>query len=230
MRNYVTGRFDVINRRSAPNAVDLLNSTLVDMTYSASYRMIGKEDTGLFTDFYPVKLSREAIRPGTVIYDPNGHVAIIYKVSEDGRIFYIDSHPDNSLTSGMYTPKFVRSYPEQGAGFKNFRPLALVGAQSNGGEYVGGKIVGARNNQLPFYSTEQFYGNRPDPSGDWQKGQFVYRGSAFGYYEYLRIMMASGDLKIDPLHDMRDNLTDICSSLKRPRSCRSGRHQGWCRH
>lgn len=214
--NYATGRYDIIpSRTSSPNAVSLLNSTLIDMTYSATFRMIGLEDTGNFTDFYPVKLGRETIRPGTVIYDPNGHVAIIYKVTDDGRIFYIDSHPDNTLTSGMYTPKFSRSHPQHGAGFKNFRPLALVGARQNSaGEYYGGRIVGARNEQLAGYSLEQFYGNSPDPEGVWNKGQFLYRGVAFPYFDYLRIMMASGELRIDPIKDMQQVLADICVNLK----------------
>lgn len=214
--NYVTGRYDVVaSRWGSPNALEILNQTIVNMTWSASFRLMGQEDTGLYTDFYPVKLGRDSVRPGTIIYDPNGHVAVIYKVTDDGRIFYIDSHPDNTLTSGMYTPKFVRSFPYQGSGFKNFRPLSLVGGKMNSaGEYIGGKIVGARNSALPFYSLEQFYGNRPDPGGDWQKGQFVFRGVVFNYYEYVRMVMASGDLKIDPLRDMRQNLADICVSLK----------------
>lgn len=214
--NYVTSRFDIIpGRFSNPNAVELLNSTVIDMTWSASFRMMGVEDGSLFTDFYPVKLGRDGIRPGTVIYDPNGHVAVVYKITDDGHIFYIDAHPDNTLTSGMYTPKFERSNPYQGAGFKNFRPLTLVGGTRNrGGDYTGGRIVGARNNTLPDYSLEQFYGTNPDPAGDWQKGKFLFRGVEFNYYEYLRIVMASGDLKIDPLRDMQTMLTDICSSLK----------------
>lgn len=214
--NYVTGRYDLVAGSTGGfNAVEALNATVINMVWSASFRLMGDEDSNLFSDFYPVKLSREAIRPGTVIYDPNGHVAIIYKVTDDGRIFYIDSHPDNTLTSGMYTPKFTRSYPYQGAGFKNFRPLMLQGASRNGnGEYIGGRIVGAKNTALPYFSTEQFYGNRPDPSGDWRKGQFVFRGASFEYYEYLRLVLAKGDLKIDPLKDMRQNVADICTSLK----------------
>lgn len=214
--NYVTSRYDIIpGRFFSPNAVEILNSTIVDMVWSASLRIMGLEDGALYSDFYPVKLGREGIRAGTVIYDPNGHIGVIYKVTDDGHIFYIDAHPDNTLTSGMYTPKFVRSFPFQGAGFKNFRPLALVGASVNSaGEYFGGKIVGARNSSLPDYSLEQFYGNQPDPSGDWQKGQFVFRGTAFNYYEYLRIVMASGELKIDPLRDMQSTVADICVSLK----------------
>ena len=232
--NYVTGRFDVLSRNSAgrtfdswndfwgsilrtkyPNAVSLLNGTLTDVTYSASYRMMGVEDGTLFTDYYPVKIDREGIRPGTVIYDPNGHVTIIYKVTDDGHVYYIDAHPDNTLTSGMYNQKFERSNPYQGAGFKNFRPLALVGAKvDSNGAYVGGKIVGAKNNQLASYSLEQFYGNSPDPAGDWLKGQFLYNGKPVPYYDYVRIKMASGTLRIDPLQDMRSNVNDICVSLK----------------
>ncbi|HWU42111.1 MAG TPA: hypothetical protein VN132_01695, partial [Bdellovibrio sp.] len=164
--NYVTSRFNIIARNSSgrsdwegfwdgifktryPNAVSLLNSTITDLTSSASFRMIGQEDGALFTDFYPVRLDRYGIRPGTVIYDPNGHVTVVFKVSDSGRIYYIDSHPDNTLTSGMYNQKFERSNPYQGAGFKNFRPIALTNAKvDSNGAYVGGKIVGAKNNQL----------------------------------------------------------------------------------
>jgi hypothetical protein len=177
--------------------------------------MIGLEDRGLMTDFYPVKLGRDYIKPGTVIYDPNGHVAIIHKVTDDGRIFYIDSHPDNTLTSGMYTPKFSRSTPEQGSGFKKFRPLALVEAKMDrNGAYVGGRIVGARNAQLADFGVEQFYGNQPDPGGDWKKGTFLFRGFTLSYFDYVRMTMARGDLRIDPLLDAKELIADICVSLK----------------
>lgn len=215
--NYVTDRYSIVaSRWGAPNAVDLLNRGIVNTVFSASFRVLGAEENlGLSSDFYPIKLGREAIRPGTVIYDPNGHVAIVYKITDDGRIFYIDSHPDNTLTAGMYTPKFSRSFPFHGAGFKNFRPLALVGARMNyNREYVGGRVVGARNSSLPHYSLEQYYGNQPDPNGDWKKGLFIYKGVPFGYYDYLRIVMAHGDLRIDPLMDIRQNVADLCTSMK----------------
>lgn len=232
--NYVTGRYDILSRSSAgrsaweeffgwgdvfktkyPNAVSLLNSTITDLTYTASFRMMGDVDGTLFTDFYPVRLDRNGIRPGTVIYDPNGHVAVVYKVTDDGHIYYIDSHPDNTLTSGMYNSKFMRSNPFQGAGFKNFRPLALVGAKvDSNGAYVGGKIVGAKNNQLANYSLEQYYGTQPDPAGDWKAGQFLINGKPIPYYDYVRVKMASGTLRIDPLQEMRANLADICTNLK----------------
>ncbi|MGE5085647.1 MAG: hypothetical protein ACM3MG_05055 [Bacillota bacterium] len=231
--NYPTGRFDVVARNSDramfvtniedweemttryPDAVSLLNGTITNVTWSASYRMIGNEDGDLFSDFYPVKLNRSGIRPGTVIYDPNGHVAIVYKITDDGHIYYIDAHPDNSLTSGMYNPKFVRSNPYQGAGFKNFRPLTLINAiKDSTGTYVGGRIIGAKNASLPSYSLEQFYGNSPDPDGHWSEGKFLYKGQAMNYYDYVRVMMAKGVLVIDPLQDMRSMVRDICVNLK----------------
>ncbi|WP_413575266.1 hypothetical protein ACLVWU_13255 [Bdellovibrio sp. HCB290] len=236
--NYVTGRFDVIagngRKRFAfieniedydfgnlmlatryPNAVALLNGTITSSTLSATFRMMGTEDGKLYADFYPVKLTRYSVRPGTVIYDPNGHVAVVYKITADGQVYYIDSHPDNTLTSGMYNPKFERSNPYQGAGFKNFRPLTLVDArQDSSGAYVGGRVVGAKNTALPYYSLEQFFGTNPDPDGKWSKGRFVYNGRDVDYYEYLRIMMANGELRIDPLVDMQVMVRDLCVNLK----------------
>lgn len=219
--NYVTKKFDVLVKNGAfkntyPNAVDILNNLVPALTFTGTFRMIGNNVTGLLSDFYPVKINRQNVRPGTVIYDPNGHVAIIYKISDDGRVFYIDAHPDNSLTMGMFTPKFVRSQPGQGAGFKNFRPLSLVDAKINSsGSYSGGKIVPAANSQLSGYSTEQFYGTSPDPSGSWSKGKFAVNGrQQNSFYDFVRMSLTVGDAHIDPLKDMAQLTDDICTSLK----------------
>lgn len=203
--NVVTERFDV-NGRSKVSAFKMLNEIIPNYTFSATYRMLGDKDSdNLFTDFYPAAIDRKGVRPGTVIYDPNGHVAIVYKVSDDGRVFYIDAHPDNSLTMGMFTPKFVRSNPNQGAGFKNFRPLSLVN----------GRIVGTSNRNLPSFSTVQYYGTNPDPSGDWKKGKFFIGNQPVqNFYEYVRMKLTIGEMHIDPLQDMAQLTDDICVSLQ----------------
>ncbi|ASD63311.1 hypothetical protein [Bdellovibrio bacteriovorus] len=217
--NMVTKRYDVLTKNGIfkntyPNALEILNDVVPGLTYSATLRMSGSEDAELYTDFYPVKIDRQGIRPGTVIYDPNGHVAVVYKVTDDGRVFYIDAHPDNSLTMGMFTPKFVRSNPNQGAGFKKFRPLSLVDAkQDSSGAYAGGKIVAANNYQLRDYSLEQFYGTQPDSAG-WSKGKFLFRGQQVTYYDYIRLSLTEGEAHIDPLKDMAQLTDDICVSLK----------------
>ncbi|QDK39741.1 hypothetical protein DOE51_10605 [Bdellovibrio sp. NC01] len=223
--NIVLARYDVLSTASVfndqwlastyPSAVQFLNESLKKLTWSAAYRMMGLEDGDLYTDYYPAKISRDAVRPGTVIYDPNGHVTIIWKIGDDGRIYYIDSHPDNTVSSGMFNSKFSRSIPDQGAGFKNFRPLILAGAtKDSSGAYVGGKIIGAKNATLALYGKEQFYGTNPDPKGDWKKGKFVYNGNTVSYYDYVRMKMAKGALKINPETDMKADVTDICDSLQ----------------
>lgn len=218
--NSIAQRYDVLSKdgvfkNSYPNAIDVLNNIVPGLTFSASMRMMGNEEGALFSDFYPTKIDRNGVRPGTVIYDPAGHVAVVYKVADDGRVFYIDAHPDNSLTSGMFTSKFVRSRPVQGAGFKNFRPLTLVNAKlDSSGAYVGGRIVGTPNAQLPLFSTEQFYGTQPDPAGSWSKGKFIINGQTVDFYEYVRMSLTQGEQHIDPLQDMAQLTADICVSLK----------------
>ena len=93
--NQVASRRDVL---SGENALRLINQ-LRDQISSATYR-IHPELGG--DDLYSAGLDARSIRPGTVIYDPNGHLAVIWKVERDGRIRYIDAHPDNSLTRGTY--------------------------------------------------------------------------------------------------------------------------------
>ncbi|MEK2645954.1 hypothetical protein [Bdellovibrio sp. BCCA] len=217
--NYVNKRYDVLTKNGLfkntyPNALEVLNDIVPGYTFSATYRMLGDVDQDLFTDFYPAKIDRNGVRPGTVIYDPNGHVAIVYKVADDGRVFYIDAHPDNSLTMGMFTPKFVRSRPAQGAGFKNFRPLAVVDAKlDSSGNYIGGKIIAAANTQLASFGLEQYYGTQPDPQG-WSKGKFVINGQTVNFYDYVRMSLMQGEQHIDPLKDMAQLTDDICVSLK----------------
>lgn len=218
--NFVTKRYDVLIKdrllkKVYPDALEILNSIVPDVTSSAFYRMTGQLEQELYSDFYPARLDRKGIRPGTVIYDPNGHVAIVYKITDDGRIFYIDAHPDNSLTMGMFTPKFVRSHPYQGAGFKNFRPLSVVGAKvDNTGNYIGGKIVAASNYQVPSYSLEQFYGTHPDPAGSWSQGKFFINNQQVDFYDYVRMNLMQGEVHIDPLNDMAQLVDDLCVSLK----------------
>ncbi|MBY0554847.1 hypothetical protein K2P97_09980 [bacterium] len=198
------------------NPITTLNKTIINSVYSASFRYHYEvnDDSNVFTDFYPVTLDRNSIRPGTNIYDPNGHVAIVYKVTEDGKIYFIDAHPDNSLTSGLYGTKFVRSNPGQGAGFKNFRPLKLVGAiyDQAARTYVGGKILGAKNSEIKDYDLVQFFGTERKARADWSKGPFMIDGQSYGYYDYLRMKLSTGNLKINPLNEIKSLAEDLCQT------------------
>lgn len=221
--NQVTSRLDFLPKKSGSqwrfvDAIKALNRTIPGSVYSANFRFHyeNSDDEKLFTDFYPVDVTRESIVPGTNIYDPNGHVAIVYKVTDDGKIYFIDAHPDNSLTSGLFGTKFVRSNPGQGAGFKNFRPIKLVDAQFDSAQnsYVGGKIVPHKNADLTDFDLVQFFGTDRVPRTDWSKGPFVHEGVKYNYYDYIRLKLSKGNLKLDPMNEIRSLASDLCQTTQ----------------
>ena len=206
--NSVASRMSIfhVDEHSTINALKILNS-IGNQISSAMFRIPAVPGTAEpISDFFSVKLETKAIRPGTVIYDVNGHVAVVYRVGADGRIHYMDAHPDNSLTRGVYGKKFARSRPSQGAGFKNFRPIELVGAKwdETKQRWIGGKIGLVPDSRLEDFSTEQFFGNMPDPKGDWSKGQFKLQGQVLPYYDYLRAKLSNGNLSFDPLVEFKE--------------------------
>lgn len=78
------------------------------------------------SDFYPIPLSRQAIRPGTVFVDTGGHAFVISQWDAEG-LFGIDGHPDKTVTRRAFSKKF---FPYASAvdtgGFKAFRPIKVI--------------------------------------------------------------------------------------------------------
>lgn len=210
--NIVTGRTDVLTGSMGGYA--LLN-TVEGAISSASFRIHPDIDGPVPPDFYSVALQAKSIRPGTVIYDPNGHVAVVTRVESDGRIQFIDGHPDNTITHEFYDLRFVRSQPGQGAGFKNWRPERLVGYRTGAnGELLGGHIELARNAEIPDFSDEQYYGNGVRPSDDnWSSGTFVLNGETMDYYDYVRAKVAGGKLEFDPVKEVAEMVDSNCNDL-----------------
>ncbi len=215
--NKVHGRLDIVIQKSGsfPQGPSVLK-TLSDSLSSAMLRFDPRlDDEKFFTDLYPMKLGRDSVRPGSVIYDPNGHVAVVWRVESDGRVLFIDAHPDNSLTHGTYGAKFARSRPGMGAGFKNWRPIRLVGATKDSeGNLIGGRVFAARNAEIADYSVEQFFGNKPDASGAWNKGRFVLDGKTYEYYDFVRHALAQGELKYEPETELKNMLEALCQDLR----------------
>ncbi|MEM7436475.1 MAG: NlpC/P60 family protein [Myxococcota bacterium] len=86
-----------------------------------------------YTDFYPVRLWRRALRPGTVFADPYGHVLVVARwkpqgVEDYGVLIGADAQPDGTVGrrrfwrgSFLFTPDTERV----GAGFKGWRPVSF---------------------------------------------------------------------------------------------------------
>ncbi len=198
--NRVGGRTYITGGESGRTVIGYIKNAIS----SATYRIGPDMDENPITDLYPVKVQPGSIRPGTAIYDVNGHVALVYKVGEDGRIYYMDAHPDYTLTRSVFGAQFGRDLPSMGAGFKNFRPIRMER----------GRIHIAKNNQIADYSTEQFYGNvNPSPRDDWRSGKFSYNGLEVGFYEYVRIAMAGGKLSFNPVAELKATMKTLCNDL-----------------
>jgi len=198
--NRVAGRRHITGGESGRGVINSVR----DSISSATYRVGPDIDENPLTDLYPVKVQQGSIRPGTAIYDVNGHVALVYKIGDDGRVYYMDAHPDFTLTRSVYGAQFGRDLPAMGAGFKNFRPIRVDR----------GRIHIAKNTQIADYSLEQYYGNvNPDPTGDWRHAKFAYNGIEARFYEYIRIAMAGGNLTFNPVAELKASMKTLCNDL-----------------
>ena len=210
--NQANHRQDVLSGSTTGYA--LLQRLLAD-TSSADYRIHPHIETPLEPDFYSAAINARAIHPGTIIYDPDGHVAVVFDVGSDGRIQFMDAHPDNLLSRGYYDLRFVRGLPGAGAGFKNWRPIALEGYSRRGdGALIGGHVVASTNAEIADYSDEQFYGNGTHPGdADWANGMFSLNGETLDYYDYVRAKLAGGKLAFDPVKELTSMVNSNCADL-----------------
>lgn len=221
--NIVTARRSFVPRRPGQaldgmRAVDLVQNEVS----SAMFRIHPRRDdvaVGKFQDFYAVHIDREQIRPGTVIYDPAGHVAVVYKVEPDGRVRYFDAHPDSTISHSVYGEKFARSRPGAGAGFKNFRSLRLIGATRAGGEWTGGTVTTQPLSNTPGYSEEQYFGTDAGisdaPDSAWRRARFTVHGNSMSFQDFVRARLAvGGELKFNPVAEIRNGVEAVCGDIR----------------
>lgn len=217
--NRVAERLSFVPTFDGPYRISsVLGTYIPNFISSATFRTSYEPNSrtpNLFSDFYPPRIDRSAVVPGTVLYDANGHVALVYKITDDGQVWYVDAHPDNSLTVGRFSAKVARTSPAVGAGFKKWRPLVLVGAdQGWDDEYEGGELVGVPNSRIKDFSTEQFFGNVPNSTGNWRNAKFVVDGKPRTFHEFVRMRMSRNRNKQNPLNEFSSSIRDICTSLK----------------
>ncbi|MGN6515001.1 MAG: hypothetical protein ACTHLR_04075 [Rhizomicrobium sp.] len=211
--NRATSRHDMIDRGNGINGPEEIRAML-STVFSGTYRTDAKESHGVLSDFYSPALQPGSIHPGTIVYDVNGHVGIVYKVDADGRVYYMDAHPDFTISRSVYGAQFGRSPARLGGGFKNWRPLKLVGAHRDAaGHLLGGHMAFAENDQIPDYSLVQYVGTAPNPSGDVNKARYSYNGIKLGFYEYARVAISGGKMDYNPIYELRETMQTMCNDL-----------------
>lgn len=216
--NRALARHDLIDTGNGIATVPVLKA-LHDQVWTATYRMHPENETPVEQDFYSPKIQPGSIHPGTAIYDINGHVGLVYEVTSDGRILYMDAYPDEHVSRSTYGLQFGQSSAALGGGFKNFRPLKLAGATRDAdGNYIGGTVVLATNAEIPDYSLEQYRGNVANANADGPGAQLVYRGIPLGLFEYARASMSNGGFALNPIFELKATLVSLChdASEERP--------------
>lgn len=107
---------------------------VMDGIHSGTARTALKDEN---SDYYPVKLTREALRPGVVFADPYGHTLILVRWvpqtgDKPGLLLSVDAQPDGTVAvkrfwkgNFLFTTSDVVGEP----GFKAFRPIVVKGDQ-----------------------------------------------------------------------------------------------------
>lgn len=99
-----------------------------DAVQSGNGRTLDRDDN---TDFYPVALTQETLRPGTIYADPYGHILmLVRRVPQRGGTagvyLAVDAEPDGSVTRKRFWRGnflFAHNPALGGPGFKRFRPI-----------------------------------------------------------------------------------------------------------
>lgn len=113
-----------------PRAFGRLMSLVKNKVHAGNGRTALRADA---TDYYPVPLNREALKPGTVYADPYGHTLVIVRwvpqtKKSPGQMLAVDAQPDGTIGikrfwkgNFLFTTDNVVGEP----GFKAFRPIVL---------------------------------------------------------------------------------------------------------
>ncbi|AKU98421.1 hypothetical protein AKJ09_05085 [Labilithrix luteola] len=109
-----------------------LRVTLATRAHSGSARIALDDEN---SDYYPVALTWESLRPGTIYADPYGHVFVLAKrlpqnAKRAGVLFAVDAQPDGTVArKRFWRGNFLYSDNPAlgGPGWKRFRPLSRMG-------------------------------------------------------------------------------------------------------
>lgn len=119
------------------------------------------------SDLYPVPLTREALRPGTVFADPYGHLLIVakwlpQKPGGTGALIGAEAQPDATIGRRHFWRGSFLFLPETkmgGAGFKAFRPVRY--SEAGGVTIAGNADLRGQGGVAPF-SRQQYQGTLTD--------------------------------------------------------------------
>jgi hypothetical protein len=173
-----------------------VGTTVADGVHSGSARTALNDDN---TDYYPVPLSQETLRPGTIFADPYGHVLVLVRriAQADGQagiLLAVDGQPDGTVARKRFWRGnflFAQDRALGGPGFKRFRPIVR---DRNGGLR---RLTNAEIAQDAQY-------------GDFSLDQA--KMSIDDFYDRMDDVMSPSPL--DPLRAMQEAITSLEEQVK----------------
>lgn len=213
--NYPTAKFSYPSSSGTVRDFGIVGPKIMDQISSAMLRTFKPQPGFPETDFYSPKLNRGSIRPGTVLYSPSGHVAVVYDITEKGDVLFIDAHPDNSVTRGKFSSDFPQSRMTHGGNFKNFRPFEVVNPKLNpDGSLAKGAIRSVPDEQIPDYALEQYIGNGLNLDGTPNFKINPTDTKNADYYEWVKFKISGGVFRLDPVFEMRAEMNSLCQMFQ----------------
>lgn len=183
-----------------------LRTTVANAVHSGSGRTAAADDN---TDYYPVPLKAETLRPGTIYADPYGHVLVLVKriaqTNDSAGVFLaVDGQPDGTVArKRFWRGNFLFAQnPSLGSpGFKRFRPIV---ADANGSLR---RLVNAEISKDPQYA------------------DFSLEQSTLGVEDfYDRMDDVKSPDALDPMRAMKETITALEEQIKtRVTSVENGR-------
>jgi hypothetical protein len=205
---------------------EFFRTTLADAAQSGAGRTPAEDETG---DYYPVALTAEGLRPGTIYADPYGHVLVLAKripqtATSGGVLLAVDGQPDGTVArKRFWRGNFLFAIdPALGSpGFKRFRPIvpflplppgmresareAAVRKADNATDPTASKWRHATNRELPDYS-----------------GKDQYTGGVEGFYDKMDDVLSPAPL--DPTQALLETIQALEEQVKtRVTSIENGR-------
>jgi hypothetical protein len=167
-----------------------LRTTLADAAQSGAGRTPAKDETG---DYYPVALSVDTLRPGTIFADPYGHVLVVAKriaqtSTQGGVLLAVDGQPDGTVArKRFWRGNFLFAIdPALGSpGFKRFRPIVRDKS---------GAFRRLNNVELSDFSLEQ------------------YAGGVEGFYDKMEDVLSPSPL--DPMQALLETIQALEEQVK----------------
>ncbi|MFN7728310.1 MAG: hypothetical protein ACK5P7_04065 [Bdellovibrio sp.] len=211
--NMATHKIRLPDTRTGVTNFFAMHKTIQESVHTATMRVDPRTDFG---DHYTPAIMRGAIRPGTTVYDPSGHVGVVYDITADGQVMVFDALIDRKSISPRrpYSIDFYkRSRIEHGGWFQNFRPVVVEGARYDYFKrtYFGGTTRLLTNAEIADFSLEMF-GNTVNADG---KLAYVLGAGKTTpmFQEFLRRRMFNGQYKVDVISEFKIRMKAICDDF-----------------